>query len=169
MTKWIESNGGPLVFGPHDDVVRWQGVSGNSGFGAATDYDAACACADSISLLRGETYSVCVLGDEPDLTTVSMLSPTEFLIVRWRYADREEDILGALGDLEETDVETNSACEIDIPAGKCALFDSAFDLQSTPDSIDIEMIGGRYTVTTQLAEPNRDSCFLVHRFRLSNS
>lgn len=169
MTKWIESTGGPLVFGPHDYVVRWLGVLGNSGFDAETDYDAACACGGSISLLRGEKYWICVLGDEPDRTTVWRLSSKEFLIVRWRYAIREEDVLGELDDLEENDIETYSSWEIDIPSGKCTLIDAAFDPHSITDSIDIEMIGGRYTVTTQLAEPNYDTSFLVHRFKLFNS
>jgi hypothetical protein len=161
--KWIESTGGPLILATVRNTAKWLGIDGNSGFLHPTDYQSACENDGEISLLEGDSYTVIVIGDEPDRTAIYQQTLTEFQIVRWKFANSERDIVTHLP-VTDADHSKESLVVIFDDEEIC-LTDSSSPLAENDQIIQINVQPGKYAVGTQLIAPNAPTCFLVHSFR----
>ena len=162
--KWIQSNGGPLVLIPRVHLDVWHGIEREVG-DSMTHYDRACAVEADVAVLRVQGIDVLVLGDEP-FSTAWVPEHNGGLLVRWVYADSEKAIIDS--------IRSNSLSPTLMPngvsfpaAGPCRLFDAAEPgAHILGHSLDLDLVGGQYAVTSAMVSPSRDLRLLVHRLLL---
>src|SRR5947209_6469559 len=92
--NWIESAGGPLILIPRAVLGQWGGASLQTPM-VGDDYGRACAVRDYLGKIPVSDSFALVLGDTPDRNTVLEIEPGT-AILRWGYADSEEQILDAV-------------------------------------------------------------------------
>lgn len=163
--EWIESGGGPLLFAPRSALSEWHGNT-SSVPGAVTDYQRACAVTDEIDAISVGTAQALVLGDEPDRSALIARSPTNVLVLRWRWAQSEESLLPLLN-LEEIDRLPSSAEKVfKTVADQYLLFDSAYRGVEIVHALRAELKAGSCSFDTLDFRPNADTCVLIHRLRV---
>lgn len=163
--EWIESGGGPLLFAPRSALAEWHG---STSFvpGAVSDYQRACRVTDEIDAIPIGNAQALVLGDEPDRSALIVRSPTNVLILRWRWAPSEEALLSVL-DLDGIDrlpSATNKAFKA--VADQYLLFDSACSGAEIVHALQGELTANPYWYDTVDYRPNADTCLLIHRLRV---
>lgn len=184
---WVNSGGGPLIVIPSEVAHHWRG-DGKLGLHNGdlsmvwdtvrkhTDYGRACGVADYLGVLEVGPGECLVLGDEPMLTTIL---PTNdgVLIVRWMYAESEEEVLRAAQSLPE-DIWEAMSHQVYVGGGGLVLFDSAYpgdDLPSTCDDgasvpwMKVPVPMGTYEVDTADYQPDASTRLILHRLRRSRS
>jgi len=161
--KWIESGGGPLLLASQALVAQWRGVEPVSDSTGRTDYQRACAVQDEIDTIGLGSAQAVVFGDEPDRTAM-FLHALDLVVVRWRWANSEEELLSAL--MESIDqLPFSSSGTFSTVAGAHLLFDSAFSGKDIPQSVDALLEGGEYELGTAYFKPTSSINALVHRLR----
>jgi Immunity protein 21 len=155
--KWIETTGGPLVVLPHNQLENWNGIEG--------DYQRACEIDGYLGLIEvGGTIGV-VLGDEPMRTTISNDNNSTAYIIRWCFAPNEKIVLEEIhriGDFKFP--KSNEFMPID---SSLVVFDSSLVGNKIPDSdkLSIDLIPGKYEVSTCLHKPDSTMFLVVHRLQ----
>ena len=186
-TTWVNSGGGPLIVISVEVAHHWRG---DGGLGLPdgdlsmvwdtvrkhTDYGRACGVADYVGVLDVGPGKCLVLGDEPMLTTIL---PTNdcVLIVRWMYAESEEELLRAAQSLPE-EVWEATPHRVHVGSGGLVLFDSAYPGDNLPSTCDdganapwmiVPVPTGNYEVATALYQPDDSTRLILHRLRRSRS
>lgn len=161
--RWIESEGGPLIFASSEVAKGWLGVDGPVIAGELTDYQRACSVVEEIGVLSSGAAEVVVLGDEPDRTALIMNGECLY-IVRWRWADSEDALLSSL-ESGVDNLEFSYSGEISTFAGRHVLFDSSVAWNRVADNLIVELACNRISIETAIFEPNSATCALIHRLR----
>lgn len=167
LLDWVCNDGGPFLLIPQKHLQAWEGTVPPSNGRVvqaqfrydptipATDYDRACDVEDYLGLLAVGEGTALVLGDEP-VMTAWLPKANGGILIRWRYANSEADILAALNsvgpeaftdsglelEIDDTRVILMSACdrnqdfiygfvEITIEPAKYRIFTSEYVNEST--------------------------------------
>ena len=185
--EWVGTGGGPLIVIPAEIAHHWRGdeaiwpptgdlsliwetVRKNS------DYGRACNVDGYLGVLEVGPGMCLVLGDEPMQTT---MLPTEggCLIVRWMYAESEEDVLSAARSVPE-DLWEETPHRIDVGIGGLLILDSAYPGDGRPTAcgdganvswLNVALPPGTYTVDTADYHPDDLTRLILHRLRRSGS
>ena len=95
--KWIVSAGGPLLLMEIKSLPHWHGIfGGQSDVGKTTDYARACEVDDYVGLIGVNDSQGLVLGEEPMHTSWFPISDSEGIVVRWVWADDEQQVEAVL-------------------------------------------------------------------------
>ena len=181
--KLVNSGGGPLIVVSVEIAHHWRGDGGlglpNGDLSMVwetvrkqTDYGRACGIADYLGVLEVGPGECLVLGDEPMLTTIL---PTNggVLIVRWMYAESEEEVLRSVRFVPE-DAWEATPHQVNVGSGALILFDSAYpgdDLPTTcADGANVPWMKvavpmGIYEVHTADYQPNDSTRLILHRMQ----
>lgn len=101
--QWTSSDGGPLLLIEEKSLLNWEGSDAPSngrvveanfrwGLEVATDYDRTCDVEDWLGLINvGEGKAIVLGGDETATTWLDLIEKREGMLVRWIYADSDED------------------------------------------------------------------------------
>jgi hypothetical protein len=159
--NWIESAGGPLIFVPFEVAAYWGGVRPNSS--GVSDYDRACMIDDELEFVSlGERLAL-ALGDEPFPTMILPRSDGG-LLVRWVYANSDEEIIKLAAEADHLAVEETGLC-IDVPRSETwLLFDSGEPGDASHDEVaELPLDRGRYHISRMIFAPDADTKFLVYK------
>jgi hypothetical protein len=165
--KWIDSNGGPLLFLEKKLFSIWHGIDLCKG--SQTDYERACGIYDFIGIIPvGQGYAL-VLGDEPMHTAwIPNSDLSGGMIARIVYTESEEAVNRMLGKNEikfQKSITDDIIFEID--SRDLCIFDSSYAFSDTAiDKIEFELSPGKYTVNTFFFEPNSLNKVLIHKLVL---
>lgn len=163
--NWIESGGGPLVLMDGDFMLAWHGtdVVGASG---PSDYDRACAVDDYCQTIPVDNNAkAVVLGDEPTRTAIARHDDQCCMLIRWRWAPSELDILRAIANIEGVKFNATPPMTIHLPTGRIVMFDAAFPGGQAPDILDADLLPGTYEISTALYEPHEELSLILHKIR----
>lgn len=160
---WIESGGGPLVLASASLVEHWRGTNASSVSPSLTDYQRACLIDDEVGVVPLRDAEILVLGDEPDRTTL-LLEGADLYIVRWRWADTEEQLMSAY-DSQRARLSFEKSGVFRTIAGEHCLFDSACAGPGLIESLRTSLASIEYEVCTAHLAPSRSVSAVVHRLR----
>jgi hypothetical protein len=174
--EWIESQGGPLLVVEESLLLLWEGAdapsegrlvqaeSRASPAGIPTDYDRACDVRRVIGQIEIGGHPSLVLAGEP-LPSTWWPDPTQNggTIVRWRYANSEDEIANALAGVSN-ELFMGQALHMSVNE-PLVMFDAAMpghDIVSP--HLRFEISHGQYAVQTATYEPDSSTSLLLHRF-----
>jgi hypothetical protein len=182
--KWVATGGGPLILVPVEVALHWRGTDGigpsskvKVSWGeddfSGTDYGRACGVDDYLGVLACGPGDCLILGDEPMQTTFLPMKDCG-LIVRWMWAECEEDVLRAVRSVPENVWEATPH-RLQVGEGDLLLFDSAYpgdDLPKTGDGAEIPWLKlpvprGTYEIDTADYQPDERTRLILHRLRRS--
>jgi hypothetical protein len=172
-TNWVESNGGPLLLLSSDLLSSWSGarpriisesdVDWEYDIHSDCDYNRACKIDDYLGLLQVGSGKGLVLGDEPLSTT---WWPSSNLIVRWRYAESDEEVLKSLSNVASA-LWQPTGITFSVGKSPLCLFDSAYPgnrvQAQDPEPLLVKLSPGEYSLFTAEYGPNADTALLLHR------
>jgi len=154
---WIESTGGPLVVLSREVAGEWSGYAG-------PDYDLACTVMDFVGIAPEDDQPrrgpVLVLGGEPMATTYL---PERHCLVRWVYANSEEDLLAAVRERLDDDGAWGEGVAYDVAGPTLLLDSSAVGAEAGGDWLELDLPIGECVVKTLFFESESSSAVL-HRF-----
>jgi hypothetical protein len=157
---WVESNGGPLVAVPQQDLSLWRSAPEDphaddpSGWG---DYGRACEVGDYLGILPIAHSQALVFGEVPEPTT---FLPERSIFVRWEGANSEAALLGSV-DAALSMASWQSEVRWNVP-GPVVLFDSAYPgadvfAHLAGEHLVIDLAPGCYSVRHASVEPDDDT------------
>jgi hypothetical protein len=117
MTRWIESDGGPLVMLARSHADSWRGVMGG-------DYAEAYATEGYTGVVKRAWGDVVVLNDEP-LSTAVIERPEGPAIVRWIHAPEEALLLKVARGFNPKASSNKERLEVRFQPGPYLIMDSA--------------------------------------------
>jgi len=182
--KWVATGGGPLILVPVEVAHHWRGTDGigpssevwetwgeDEFFG--TDYGRACGVDDYLGVLACGPGECLVLGDEPMQTTFLPMKDCG-LIVRWMWAECEEDVIRVIQSVPQSVWEA-TLHRLHVGGGVLLLFDSAYpgdDLPTTSVGTNIPWLkvsvpSGTYEIDTADYQPDEQTRLILHRLRRS--
>ena len=158
VREWIDCNS-PLLLVARDHLIAWEGTNVPSNGrkveacfrwnpdGPATDYDRACDIDDYVGVIDVGNGKGIVLGEEPLMTTWRPFSDGG-LLVRWVFAESEEDLISSALNIPIDDYE-DSGVSLRISSSSLVLFAAC---ESSEDElysrIGFEMALGDYKILT---------------------
>jgi hypothetical protein len=182
--RWVVSGGGPLIVVPSEIAHHWRGdettwpptgdldsiweaVRSNS------DYGRACGVDDYLGVLACGPGGCLILGDEPMQTTI-LPAKDGGLIVRWMWAESDDDVLRAVRSVPEGVWEATPH-RFNLGGGGLLLFDSAYpgdDLPTTSEGADVPWLkvavpSGTFEIDTADYQPDEQTRLILHRLRRS--
>ncbi len=176
--RWLNSNGGPLLFLGEGLLRYWEGGDPPSGdrvvrashplggpVAPATDYDRACEVVGYLGAIEVGPGHAIVLGDEPFPTGwVSFPDARGGMLVCWGNAEDEDSVLRHLSTLGEATFPSGGLrYQVDEPVQ--VLFDSAERGEDDgPGRLRVELVPGSYQVATCDYRPDESTWLLLHRF-----
>lgn len=163
---WIESSGGPLILIEKIYLKEWGGVDCSSDSNYSSDYDRACDTDEYAEVISIPSGQAVVFGDEPNRTTVVTKSGSEAIIIRWRWAPNEAEILKYLGEMEQSDFDLVKALHLRLRGEEVVVFDSSFKGAEASKFLNIRLRSGEFVLETAMFEPDNETCLLLHRLRL---
>ena len=140
-----EPSDGRIVEAEH----RW-------GLEIATDYDRACDCSEWIGCISVKDGAALVLGgDDAAATWRPLKNLSEGILVRWIYADSEDEILEAALELTNSRV-ADEYIEFDINSSPLVLF-AATEIGNDPiyPRLNFSLAVGRYGIFTSHRDDNQ--------------
>lgn len=161
--NWMESGGGPLLLAATPLLAHWSGTAPSERTAGETDYQRACAVGNEIDTIDLGDAQAVVLGDEPN-RTVMFLRASDLLLVRWRWANSEEELLAALRDALDQLSFISAGTFLTVP-GEHLLFDSAFSGTEVAESSSVILEASDYAIDTATFEPSSSTSALIHRLR----
>ncbi|NUS59873.1 MAG: hypothetical protein HOQ01_02895 [Lysobacter sp.] len=162
-SKWIESDGGPLMVASGSVAPAWSGTRPSKRPAEASDYRRACAIRDDVGTVSIGVADALILGDEPDSTTV-IASEGDIFLVRRRCADSEDALRSKLHPAL-TCLPFMHACSFRTVPGDHFLFDSAYPWDEVEEAIKLWLPASIYSVATAHFAPDTSLSVLVHRLR----
>ena len=162
--KWISSKGGPLILMPQPLLQYWNGIYVLNTYrpNFATDYDRACNIEEYVGVINIADEKGLVLGDLPSHTSYVSVDPETVILVRWVWADDEEQVERILREmsLDQHWIDTNIRILFD--SGNLVLFDSAQRGNTIDDFLNIDVNSGNYKISTFSYQPNKElNLFLI--------
>lgn len=188
--RWLESNGGPLLLVPGEQLPSWEGTEPpsdgrqidaqfrwNGEDAPASDYDRACDINGWLGLLDVGAGHAIVLGGEP-LGTAWQASAgasesgvnTCGILIRWVHANSESDVIEALEHVPET-VWQDTGLLLSVGREPLCLLDAAYpgsELEGD-DHLTIQLPPGKYSIATAEYEPDSHTHLLLHRLTRRSS
>jgi Immunity protein 21 len=168
LSKWIQSDGGPLILMERASANVWNGNSRPNGFQGLTDYERACQLEDYLGLLDVQATQILVFDDEPLQTAYWQIKPDVFLLVRWRWADNEKAVIDVLPDALKREDWEKSGISISISTEDLVMFDAAYRIDEADVSLNFNLSQGHYSVETLFFEPNDRTALILHSLRNIN-
>lgn len=172
ILDWVGNDGGPFLLIPKKHLQAWEGTYPPSNGRVveaqfrydptipATDYDRACDIEAYLGLLEVGRGTTLVLGDEP-LMTAWYPKSNGGILIRWRYAECEADILAAL-DVVGLETYTSSGLALEIDDTSVIMMSACDrDLEFTYDFVEIKIVPGRYQIFTS-AYDDGTTAMLLH-------
>lgn len=155
FSNWIESSGGPFVIIEKKFAPLWGGTNGYP-----SDFDLACRTSNYIEEISTTYTTALILGDEP-LRTLVAYSNDHNLIVRWRWATSEEDVLSKIQNIcfpkkYEDRIDVNFCTD------NLEIFDSA-STYAEAKSINLKANAGKNTIKTFNYSPDPETSLLIHK------
>lgn len=163
LSKWVESDGGPLILLEKDSSNLWRGHSKIDQ--QITDYDRACQIEDYLGLLDVGNSKALVLNDEPLSTAYWKISSEIGVFVRWVYAKHENEIPNILVQAPEIDSWEKTGIRITFSTENFILFDSAYKAGESEASLFLQLSKGEYVIKTLLFEPNDEFSLILHSLK----
>ncbi|WP_455928599.1 Imm21 family immunity protein [Pseudomonas fluorescens] len=160
FSDWIESSGGPLVVIENHLAPLWGGTNGHP-----SDFDLACDTVNYIELVSTQKVTALIMGDEP-LRTIAAHSDDHTLIVRWRWAKSEQDVLKEIQNVQFPST-YDEHLDIILPSGALTIFDSATQYSET-EAIHLKTHPGKNTIQTFTYSPNPETSLLIHKISKSS-
>lgn len=158
MSELLSSDGGPLVMMDSACKSAWSDFSDDP-----ADYELACSTQDYLEKVTWKGNEIYILGDEPLATAViTHTSQKKIIILRWRWADNEEQVIRYLDEIVNFSGEYIERLDVEINSGQLAIFDAAAGCSSEPVLL-FDLPKNRYRVKTYIFTVERMS-LLVHRF-----
>lgn len=164
--EWVESQGGPVILLPTRLLPEWGGAdrAGASPWGRSapeSDYGRACSAGGSPAIVQVAHGQGLVIGGEP-LPITAVPSADGWALVRWVFADSDDDVAAALSELDPA---TFSAVEgVALSGGEeFRLFDAAMpgdDIVGT--SLSLDLGPGPLHVYTSELHPSGRTKLIVH-------
>lgn len=164
--KWISSTGGPLIIMGKESSTVWLGDAIGSQEETKTHYQLACDIEGLWGLLKVEGNTAIVLADEPSLTTwIPDKDNLGGIIVRWIYADSEEEVLKHLTSIPKS--AWNNEGEINIDSEELYVFDSVEPLQEAMEEnvLSVSLKKGIYELFTQEFKPDENTHLRLLQFK----
>ena len=155
FSKWIESSGGPFVIIEKKFAPLWRGTNGHP-----SDFDLACRTSNYIEEISTTNTTALILGDEP-LRTLVAYSEDHNLIVRWRWATSEEDVLSKIQSISFPK-KCKDQIDVNFFTDNLEIFDSA-STYSEAESINLKINTGKNTIKTFDYSPNPETSLLIHK------
>ncbi len=165
LSKWIESDGGPLILLEKSSSNLWSGHSQTDRSLNITDYDRACQIEDYLGLLDVGNSKALVLNDEPLSTAYWKINSEIIVLVRWVYAREESEIPDILTQAPEIDTWENTGIKITFSTEALILFDSAYKIDEVKNALFFQLSKGEYTLKTLLFEPNNEVSLILHSLK----
>ena len=172
--QWVSSGGGPLVLLPLRLRALWGGcvssytgiyyLSEDGGY-VGSDYDRACAIPGTVGVLGVGEGECVVFGNEQSQATWVVDEKLQYLLVRWLYADSDEQVFAVLQGLTSEDFEP-SEMRFRNTDSELILFDSAAPgIRVSPTkSLVLNLPPGEYSIRTGLVVKNEKTALLIHHF-----
>ena len=116
LSKWIDSDGGPLILMEARLAPHWTGVDGK-------DYDRACEVNDYLCVLTVGDGQALVFGEEP-MSTAWLANRNGGTFVRWSYGESQSAVLETLkgiSELPKSDTELVPQIEFRINIFYCSI------------------------------------------------
>lgn len=162
--KWISSLGGPFVMMGKEDSQVWKGASPA---GADSHYQQACDVKGLWGIIQVENHAAIILGDEPAQTTwIPLGHDLGGTIVRWIYAENEEQVAKHLERMPESNWITDGT--INITTGSMYVFDSAETVKEAIEAenlLTISLKVGAYEMRMQEYKPDAKTHLRLQQFR----
>jgi len=162
LSKWIESDGGPLILMEKSLSNLWGGHSLTGRVLRITDYDRACQIEDYLGLLDVGDSKALVLNDEPLSTAYWKINSENVIFVRWVYAKEESDISDFLTQAPPIDSWIDTGIKIVFSTEDLVLFDSAYRTNEVEDVLFFQLSKGEYTAKNLLFKPNNEVSLILH-------
>ena len=180
--SWVGSGGGPLIVVPSEIAHHWRGVETTrpptgdldsiwEDVRSKDDYGRACGVDDYLGVLACGPGECLILGDEPMQTTI-LPTGDGGLVVRWMWAESDEDVRRAARSAPEG-VWGATSHRFDVGGGGLLLFDSAYpgdDLPTTSEGAGVPWLrvtvpSGTYEIDTADHQPDEQTRLILHRLR----
>lgn len=160
---WIESSGGPLILIERELVSSWGGdnISENKYF--ASDYDRACSVDDYAAKISIASGSAVIIADEPCRTAIIQRSETECIVVRWKWALCEADIIEAVSKAEDQAFPNAEYFTIEFNSGKFIIFDAVLKGDEVMERLEGNLTPGIYKFFTRIVSSDENTCAILHR------
>lgn len=163
LSKWIESDGGPLILLEKSIAENWGGASRNH-YGYS-DYDRACSVEEYLRVVDIANAKALILNDEPFRTAGSQLDLETLLIIRWKWASSEKGVVDSLSKLPHLNLWTDSDIVMPLRSREVLIFDSAYKLSEVDDFLVFDLEEGDYLIHTLEFKPTEDIFLLLHLMR----
>jgi hypothetical protein len=175
--KWVSCDGGPLLLVQEKYLPLWEGSDAPSngrvvqanfrwGLDVATDYDRACDIGDWLGLISvGEGQALVLGGDENATTWLPLEGRQDGMLVRWGYANSEEDAISAAKSLSDK-TDKDETLEFSVEESDLILFaacEAGNDKEIYP-RLKISLSSGTYKIFTIEYEVGQTSV-ICHHFR----
>ena len=135
----------------------WRGIENDH-------YEMACAVDGYAQLIWLEKTPVLVLGDEPCQTTFEHIDQVGPVIVRWEWAENDDDVKNALAILRSSDFcNAEERVPIYVRDSDLMLFDAVESGQNA-DGIALCIEEGDYVLETITFSPDESISLILHRF-----
>lgn len=157
-------------------LANWEGSAAPSngriveanfrwGLEIATDYDRVCDVDDWLGLISvGEGKAIVLGGDETATTWLDLIENREGMLVRWIYADSDEDAVGKAKSLAD-ELGKDESFEFVVGDSDLILFSAA---ESGDDKISprlkFNLSSGTYKIST-IKYKDEQTSVICHRFR----
>jgi hypothetical protein len=151
----MNSLGGPLVALEEKCAHLWNGIAGEP-----SDYDLSCLASGYTGKIFTHGSEVLVLGDEP-LQTCIATSIDSIFIVRWLWADRDEDVFREIKKIDLKSVQYIDSIKITWKFKEIILFDAA-DRSNINNCVSFSVLSNENKISTFLLHPNKRTSLLVH-------
>lgn len=159
LSKWIQTDGGPLILIEKRLMDFWEGSLGEN---VITDYDRACLIDDFLGLVDVESSPCLILNDEPLRTAIWQENPDEAIFVRWRWANNEETIKEILPKSLKLESWEKSEIKLSLSGDELFLFDSSYGGKEVEESLNLKLPKGQYYIYTLFFEPDNETAFILH-------
>jgi hypothetical protein len=160
--RWIETLGGPFILMEERLAIGWGGHRRSTFPGYESDYEMASRVKGWAALLPvGDGCGIVMWGDalRATLFQSSWGSP---VIVRWEYAETEEDVIKHLRNLQVDVFEQGDIEHLVTKTERMMLFDSVHTMDTIEDSIGFTLNPGRHTLRTVEWHPDASTSLVIH-------
>jgi hypothetical protein len=136
--------------------------------GLGTDYERACGVRGYLGVLNVGPAEALVLGEEPMQTSVWSPADSTVVLIRWRYARDDKSVGRLLAGLGKEQLGPGRVV-VDFREADVRLFDCAVAGKTSGSDaaghLDISLISSRVSVSTDIWEPDKETCLILHCIR----
>ena len=154
-SNWISSNGSAFIMLPKSHANNWDAVK---------DYESTFYLPDFANLIDWNGISTVVLGDAP-MDTAVLRFQEEYMIVRWVYAENEDEIFNYLSKSDLNTFEPIEENYVEFADVNLVIFDASMNFFEG-DFLSIILPKKHIFLTTYVLNFADDCKIIAHRFLL---